>query len=52
MIVIDDGCEYCEIEGQKVDKKVDFSIELGKNRQELHRKKVKVQGKQKDYSCR
>ena len=40
MIVIDDGSEYCEIEGQKVDKKVDFPKELGKNRQELHRKKV------------
>ena len=40
MIVIDDGSEYCEIEGQKVDKKVDFPIKLGKNRQELHTKKV------------
>ena len=45
MIVIDDGSEYCEIEGQKVDKKVDFPKELGKNRQELHRKKVKAQRK-------
>ena len=40
MIVIDDGSEYCEIEGQKVNKKVDFAIELGKNRQKLHRKKA------------
>ena len=40
MIVIDDGSEYCKIEGQKKDKKLDFPIELGKNRQELHRKKV------------
>ena len=40
MIVIDGGYEYCEIEDQKVNKKVDFPKELGKNRQELHRKKV------------
>ena len=39
MIVIDNGTEYCEI-GQKVDKKKDFPIELGKNTQELHRKKL------------
>ena len=45
MIVIDDVSDYCEIEGLKVDKKVDFPIEFGKNRQELHRKKVKAQGK-------
>ena len=39
MIVIDDGSEHCEIECQKVDKKADSPIELGKNRQ-LHREKV------------
>ena len=48
MIVIDDGSEYCEIEGQKVDKKVDSPIELGKSRQELHREKVvRTNGKEK-----
>ena len=40
MIVIDDSSEYFEIEGQKVDKKVDFPIEWSKDREELHRKKV------------
>ena len=30
MIVIDDGSGYCEIESQKVDKKIDSPIELGK----------------------
>ena len=30
MLVIDDGSKYCEIEGQKVDKKVDSPI-VGKN---------------------
>ena len=40
MIVIDDGSEYCEIEGQKVDQKVDFPIELEKSEQELPREKV------------
>ena len=40
MIVIDDGSEYCEIEGQKVDKKVDFHIGLEKSGQELPREKV------------
>ena len=48
MIVIGDGSEYCEIEGQKVDKKVDSPIELGKSRQELHREKVvRTNGKEK-----
>ena len=40
MIVIDNGSEYCKIESQKVGKKEDFPIELGKRRQELYRKKV------------
>ena len=40
MIVIDDGSGYCEIESQKVDKKIDSPIELGKSSQELHREKV------------
>ena len=31
MIVICDGSEYCEIEGQKIEEKVDFSIELEKS---------------------
>ena len=39
MIVVDDGSEDCEIECQKVDKKVDPPIELGKSRQ-LQREKV------------
>ena len=29
MIAVDVGSEFCGIEGQKVDKKVDFPIELG-----------------------
>ena len=40
MIVIDDGSEYCEIEGQKVDEKVDFPIESEKNERELPREKI------------
>ena len=40
MIVIDDGSEYCEIKGQKVDEKVDFPIELEKSERELPREKV------------
>ena len=40
MIVIDDGSEYYEIEGQKVDEKVDFPIELQKSGQELPIEKV------------
>ena len=40
MTVMDDGSEYCEIESQKVDKKVESPIELGKTRQELHREEV------------
>ena len=40
MIVIDDDSEYCEIESQKVDKKVDSPTELWKSSQELHREKV------------
>ena len=39
MIVIDDGSEYCEIEGQKVEK-VDFPIESEKNERELPREKI------------
>ena len=40
MIVIDDGSEYCEIEGQKVDQKVDFPIELEMSGEELLREKL------------
>ena len=40
MIVLDDGSEFCEIEGQKLEEKVDSPIELGKSRQKLHREKV------------
>ena len=40
MIVIYDGSEYCEIEGQKIEEKVDFSIELEKSWQEMHLEKV------------
>ena len=40
MIVVDDGSEHCETEGQKVDEKVDFPIELEKSGEELPREKV------------
>ena len=40
MIVLDDGSGPCEIEGQKLEEKVDSPIELGKSRQKLHREKV------------
>ena len=40
MIVIDDGSKYCEIEGQKVDEKVNFPIELQKSGEVLPREKV------------
>ena len=39
MIVIDDGSEYCEIEGQKVDENR-FHIELKKSGQELPSEKI------------
>ena len=50
MIVIGDGSEYCEIEGQKVDRKVDSPIELGKRT--AQRESCKAQRKGKRNSCR
>ena len=47
MIVIDDGSEYCEIESQKVDEKIDFPIELAKSGELPREKVVRSKGNEK-----